>query len=283
MKITRTLLLLFFFIFLIPTIVKATDHGVIDEFDNGTLYSNSIHHRRPAAAIPETNKNKFSFNFTSNFRSKYVTHALAASNGWVWQPSATVEFYHFGFNVWTNFVMEDSADKGEINEVDLTLYYDYKWHNLTIHPYFVAYTYPTSNKRSLDYSAYTDLLPSLHLSYAIGPMDIFADIEVYVHPTPGAVRSEIGIGLTEKLPMKFAIETSGLIGFDNSRYNKATYNISDTTIDYFTYSIAFPWNPIKGFVVKPNANVSSYFQQKFRNATANPVLLWGGIDFSYNL
>lgn len=263
----------------------------IDYLSNGAIYSSSIHQRRPAKAIPETRETmkkksiseNLSASFYSNFRSKYVTHALAASRGWVWQPSATLEWYGAGFNVWGNFVLDDEPDQGKFNEIDLTLYYNIKIHGLTIHPYFAAYLYPTDNKKSLDYSAYTDLLPSIYLAYTLGPIDIFADVEVYVHPRPGAVRSEIGIGFTEKLPLNFAIETSGLVGFDNSRYNKAIYKISDTTFDYFTYSIAFPWNPVKGLVIKPNAHVSAYFQQKFRDATPNPVLLWGGIDFAYNL
>jgi hypothetical protein len=266
------------------------EESPVDFLENGTLYSNTIHHRRPARAIAETwetRKKKsllenVSASVTSNFRSKYVSHALADSLGWVWQPSATIEWYGLGFNAWGNFVLDDEADQGTFNEIDLTLYYDIKIYGFTIHPYFAAYLYPTDNKRSLDYSASTDLLPSIQVAYSAGPVDIFADVEVYAHPNPGAVRAEFGIGVTEKLPLKFGIETSGLVGFDNSRYNKATFNISDTTFDYFTYSIAFPWNPIKGFVVKPNAYVSAYFQQKFRNATPYPVLMWGGVDFAYN-
>lgn len=287
-KIAALLSVLFILLASLPAF--SDEEIEIDYIDNGTLYSNSINHRRPAQAIAETwetrkKKNlveNISTSFYSNFRSKYVSHALADSAGWVWEPAATIEWYGLGFNAWGNFVLDDEPDQGKFNEVDLTLYYDFKTHGFTIHPYFVAYVYPTNNKNSLDYSAYTDLLPSIQVAYSAGPIDIFADVETYVHPTPGAVRAEFGIGLTEKLPLKFGIETSGLVGFDNSRYNKAVFNISDTTFDYFTYSIAFPWNPVKGLVIKPNAYVSAYFQQKFRNATRFPVLVWGGIDFTYS-
>ncbi len=295
MKMIVTASLLFLTLLIsAPLLSAAAEEGKheieIDYFDNGTLYSNTINHRRPPESIAETQETRkkksaidnIAVSFYSNFRSKYVTHALAASEGWVWQPSATIEWYGLGFNVWGNFVLDDEPDQGKLNEVDLTLYYDIKTHGFTIHPYFVAYLYPTNNKNSLDYSAYTDLLPSIQVAYSAGPVDIFADVETYVHPNPGAVRAEFGIGLTEKLPWNFGIETSGLVGFDNSRYNNAVFNISDTTFDYFTYSIAFPWNPIKGLVVKPNAHVSAYFQQKFRNAAKNPVLVWGGIDLSYS-
>ena len=129
------------FLFLIPNIVNAADTQEatqtsmiedeisIDYLSNGTLYSNSIHHRRPALGIAETRESRreksladnISLSFISNFRSRYVSHAVADSVGWVWQPSATIEWYGLGFNVWSNFVIEDSADRGTFNEVDLTI------------------------------------------------------------------------------------------------------------------------------------------------------------------
>lgn len=262
----------------------------IAPLSNGTLYSDFIHHRRPARAIAETKESRkakslfenISTSVYSNFRSRYVSHAVASSDGWVWQPSATIEWYGLGFNVWGNFVLDDIPDQGKINEVDLTLYYDYHILGFTIHPYFTSYLYPTSNKQSLDYSANTDVLPSFHLAYSAGPLDLFTDVQVYVHPTPGALRAEFGIGLTHKLPLHFGIQTSGIVGLGNSKYNNSSYNIDDTNFTYFTYSIAFPWNPIKGFVVSPNAHLSTYFAQKFRNAVQYPVLVWGGVDFTYN-
>ena len=263
----------------------------VDYFNNGTLYSSSIHHSRPAVAISETKDSReakslaenISYSFSSSFLSRYVSHSIADSQGWVWQPAATVEWYGLGFNVWSNFVIEDKADRGTFNEVDLTIYYDYKFHGLTIHPYFTADIYPTNNKLSLDYSSNTDVLPSLHLSYALGPLDIFADLELYVHPNPGALKTEVGVGLTQKIVKNLAIETSGLVGIDNSKYNKAQFNVSDTTCDYFTYSIAFPWNPLKGLVIKPTANVSAFLQKDLRDATRYPVQVWGGLNFAYHL
>ncbi len=269
----------------------AADEVEIDYAANGTLYSVFVHHRRPAKAIAESRESRrgkslldnISTSVESDFLSRYVTHSLACSDGWVWQPSATIEWYGFGFNVWANFVIEDIPDQGKFNEVDLTLYYDFKTHNFTIHPYFVAYLYPTSNKLSLDYSADTDILPALHLAYSAGPLDIFADVQVYAHPNPGAVRTELGMGVTHKLPLKFGIEMSGLVGLNNAKYNRVVFNISETAFTYFTYSISFPWNPVKRLVLKPNAHVSAFFAQKFRDATQFPVQVWGGLNVAYQL
>ena len=268
----------------------ATVEIEIDQFANGTLYSEEIHHKRPTRGIAETPESRrakelvenISYSLHSNFRSKYVTYGNAASASWVWEPSASIEWYGLGFNVWGNFVLADIPDQGKFNEIDLTLYYDIEIHGFTIHPYFTAWIYPTSNKNSLDFSSDTDLLPCIHLAYSVGPLSFFTDLQVYVHPNPGAIRGDVGLGLTHKLPLKFAVQTSAMMGYANRTYNRASYNISDTTVNFFTYNLAFPWNPIKGFVVSPNIHVSTFFQQKFRSAVRYPVLVWGGVDFAYN-
>jgi len=236
----------------------------------------------PEHSKTESLAKEVSLSFSSNFRSRYVSFGIADSEGWVWQPFANIEWKGIGFNVWGNLVMEDKADRGTFNEVDLTAYYDINFHNFNIHPYFTVFLYPTDNKFSLDYSSYSDVLPSLYLSYFFKPFNVFINAQFYTHPTPWALRSEMGLGFTEELPMNFGINSSGLVGFDNSRRNKAEFNISETTFDYFTYSIAIPWKPIKGLVIKPNAYVTAYFQQKFRNATRYPVQVYGGLDLSYN-
>lgn len=291
-KLLIALLLCCIFCIALPAV--ADDESMEDDLvvfiDNGTLYSDFIHHRRPGAAIAETPESRdkksavenISYSVSSNVRSRYVSHSLAASDGWVWQPAATIEWYGLGFNVWGNFVLDDIPDQGKFNEVDLTLYYDYHIKGFTIHPYFTSYLYPTSNKRSLDYSANTDVLPSLHLAYTAGPLDFIADVQLYVHPNPGALRAEFGLGLTHKLPLKFGIQTSGIVGFGNSKYNRSVFGINENALNYFTYNLSFPWNPIKGFVAAPNMHVSTFFAQKFRDRTPYPVLVWGGVDFNYN-
>ncbi|MFH1829594.1 MAG: hypothetical protein ABH871_02290 [Pseudomonadota bacterium] len=262
----------------------------IDYLDNGTLYDYNIHHKRPAKAIPETFESRreksivenLSFSVYSNFPSRYVYQAMASSDGFVWQPSATIELYGVGFNVWGNFVLADIPDQGKFNEVDLTLYYNVKIWGLTIHPYMLFCLYPTDNKRSLDYSAYTDIKPSLHLAYSLGPIDIFTELAVYLHPNKGALILDMGLGFQHEIVKNFGIETSALIGLGNSRFNRSNFNVSETKINHFAYSLGFPWNAVKGLLIKPNANVSAFFSQKLRNAVPYPVLVWGGVDLSYN-
>jgi len=262
----------------------------IDYLDNGTLYNQSIHHRRPAKGIHDTREKKhrksfadaFSYSVTSDFLSKYVFEGVASSRGWVWQPSATIEAYGVGFNVWGNFVMDNIPDQGKFNEIDLTLYYDFNYKGLNIHPFFLACLYPTSNKVSLDYSAYSDLKPQLHVAYSLGPVDIYTDMMLYAHPTPGAFDIDFGLGFQHNLAKRVGITTAAQISFGNSKYNNSQFGINKNRFHHFTYQLGLSVNPVKGLVIEPNINVAAFFSQQFRNAVRFPVLIWGGVDLTYN-
>lgn len=264
--------------------------ALIDYLDNGTLYNYNIHHKRPAKGIYNTkNKKKYktfaeslSYSVNSDFLSKYVYEGEASSRSWVWQPSATIEAYGLGFNAWGNFVLADIPDQGRFNEIDLTLYYNYNYKNLSVQPFFIACIYPTANKISLDYSASTDMKPSLHLAYTLGPIDIYTDVQLYVHPTPGAVIWDMGLGFQHKIVKDVAISTAAQISFGNAEYNNSQFQVKENKVQQFTYELSVSITPVKGFVIEPNINVAAFFSQVLRDAVAYPVLVWGGVDFTYN-
>jgi hypothetical protein len=269
---------------------RATPEESVNYHHNGTLYRVNIHHRRPARGIAETPESRRQKGFLenisttvySNFRSRYVYEGLANSQGFVWQPAATIEAYGVGFNVWGNFVLNDEPDQGRMNEVDLTIYYDTKIGDLTIHPYVMFCFFPTDNEKSLDYSAYTDIKPALHLAYSLGAIDIVTELIFYAHPTAGALLWDFGLGFQHQLVDKLGIETTALFGLGNSRFNRNAFGSPQTRINRFEYSLSLPWNPWRGLVIEPNVHVSTLLPKRFRDAVQTPVLVWGGVDFTYH-
>ncbi|MFH1874859.1 MAG: hypothetical protein ABH859_06720 [Pseudomonadota bacterium] len=249
--------------------------------DSKTIHNPNVHHQRPNAAI-QKQADWFSFSVDSEFLSRYVYQGQASSDGWVWQPSATVEVFNIGFNVWANYVLDDIPDQGKFNEIDLTTYYNLELGNLTIHPYLLLCFYPTDNELSLDYSADTDVKPSLHLAYTLGPIDFFTEVIFYAHPHPGALIFNFGLGFEHEFIENFGIETSALVALANSRFNRQAFGVNKTKFNHFTYSLGLPWKPIKGLTITPQANVSAIFSQDLRNGTLYPFLVWGGLDVSYD-
>ena len=268
----------------------ANTEDSVNHHDSGTLYRVNIHHRRPTQGIAETPESRREKSFVenistsvySNFRSRYVYEGLANSQGFVWQPSATIEIYGVGFNIWGNFVLNDEPDQGRMNEVDLTPYYNATIGNLTIHPYVMLCFYPTDNKNSLNYSAYTDVKPSLHLAYSLGAIDIVTELIFYAHPTAGALLWDFGLGFQHELVDRLSIETTALFGLGNSRFNRNAFGSPQTRINRFEYSLGLAWNPWRGLVIKPNVHVSTLLPKRFRDAVQTPVLVWGGLDLTYN-
>jgi hypothetical protein len=222
----------------------------------------------------------------SNFRSLYVSHGLADSAGWVWQPSGTIEFYGVGFNIWMNMPMDKEPSQGSINEIDYTIYYTITLYNLTINPYFLVIT-SYGNPKSLDYSYHTNIVPSLYVSYAYGPFSVFIDLEMYAYPSPAwALRGQFGLAVNCPLPKNFGVETSAMIGINNALYNKAHLGVDQAAITYFTYDLGVYWKPWRGLKIKPNVHFSTFLPEAFlKNPGGNiptPVLYWGGVDLSYS-
>ncbi len=249
--------------------------------DSKTVHNHNVHHERPETAVKKKTDG-FSFMVDSEFLSRYVYQALASSDGWVWQPSATFETHNIGLNVWANFVLGNIPDQGKFNEIDVTTYYNLEVGDFTIHPYLLLCFYPTDNELSLDYSANTDVKPSLHLAYTLGPLDFFTDFILYAHPHEGALIVDIGLGFEHEIVDGLSIETSALVAFANSRYNRNAFGVNKTKFTHFTYSLGLPWKVGDRLLLTPQANVSAIFSQELRNGALYGFLVWGGIDVSYH-
>ncbi|MDX1387189.1 MAG: hypothetical protein R3257_06330 [bacterium] len=262
------------------TEVSAADE--IDEEHRAILpnsFNPTIHHRRPSHLKTE----HFGLGVYSDIDSRYVWHGLLSSEGAVWQPSFTVEYYGVGFNVWANFPLIGGPNQGQFNEVDFTLYYNKEFKKFTFHTWIYTALYPNGNPTSLDFGV-ASLEWDLHISRPVGPILLFTDLGIRFVSAPGSVFWDVGVGYAKTLPLKFAVETSASFAIANGKFTKAHIAETGGTVPYqFEASLAFPWRPLKGFTVTPKMFISTLLNSTIRAATANPTLIWGGVSLSYEL
>lgn len=261
-----------------------------------TFYSTDSHHELPTKyliTVPPSEKREglpenMMIGLYSNFRSTYVSKELPDSKGPVWQPSATVEAYGFGLNVWANFVLNDEPNQGEFNEVDFTTYYTAHIGHLTIHPYALFMVFPNADPASLDYASEPIIETNLFLEYIIWQFNIFSLTRTQVMgTTPGAVYSHIGVGFKQPFDCGITFETSALMSFGNDRFLTSHYGRMDMNIDTLSFMLGASWNPWKGLTFNPNVNVAIHVVPEIRRAIRqNPDLetyiVWGGLDLAYN-
>lgn len=224
---------------------------------------------------------------TSAFNSRYVSRELPFSRGPVWQPSATVELYGFGFNVWSNFVINDEPNQGQFNEIDFTPHYTAHIGNLSVHPYFMFGIFPNSDNGSLNYTPASVIEGNIYLEYSLWKFVLFGRMRARIKETAGRIYANVGTGFNHHFKKDLAIKTSILLNMGNDKYLSAYYNVMDTNIDALAFMVAVPCEPIDGFTLMPNVNFVVHMVPEIRRAIRqNPnfetYMVWGGINISYD-
>lgn len=257
--------------------------------------SSDVHHRIPTEYVIDVPKGEkrrglsehLAVGFYSNFRSRYVSREYPCSKGPVWQPSFTIEAYNVGFNVWSNFVLNDEPNQGEFNEVDLSLYYTARIKNLAIHAYIMGFLYPNANPASMDYGSEQQMETDLLLRYEIWQMYLFSLARVGLVNTTGQVYWHLGVGFKHPFTSKFAMDTSALMSIGNSRFLKTHAGYDGTSVDALAWTLGFIWKPWKGLSLQPHFDIAVHVSPTVRKAieqqnTFNNTIVWGGLDLAYD-
>lgn len=226
-------------------------------------------------------QHRLGLGFYSDFYSQYVWRGLPASNGFVWQPSATVEYAGFGFNGWANFPVAPQPNQGEFNEVDLSPYYNKQIEKFTLVTWLDLAFYPNGNPKSLD-TGQTSLEWGLHVERPVGPIFLFTDIVAGIVFARGAVFWNMGLGYKKNLPWDFAVQTSALFALANGTFT-AAYVAPVGTVPYqVEWALAFPWTPLNGWTFTPKMSVSTLLTEGLRAASPDPTIIWGGLSVAFS-
>lgn len=257
-------------------------------------YDSNWHYTPPSrhlVAVPAGEKRKgpaehLLIDVTSSLNSQYVSKELPDSKGPVWQPSATVEFYGVGFNVWSNFVLGDEANQGQFNEVDFTAYYTAHIGKLTLHPYFAYFVYPNGNPASLDYTSASQIEADLYIQYNVGDFDLFGRMRTRLKHVAGQIYANVGVGYNHAFPCGMTLIASGLLNMGDSQYLTSQYGPTDTNIDAISFMLGASWK-VYGVTFRPNAHVAIHVVPEIRrkirqNPNLDTYLVWGGLDLSYD-
>ena len=224
--------------------------------------------------------------FVSSLNSQYVSKELPDSKGPVWQPSATVELYGLGLNVWSNFVLNDEANQGQFNEVDFTTYYTAHIGKLTIHPYFTFMVFPNGDPASLDYTPAPVIEGDIYVQYNLGDFDLFGRMRARIKQTSGQVYANAGAGYGHLFPCGMTLLASVLINMGNEQYLSAQYGPTETNIDAAAFMLGASWK-VGGVTFRPNVNLAVHVIPEIRrsirqNTDLDTYLVWGGMDIMYD-
>lgn len=198
--------------------------------------------------------------------SQYVWRGYSLSDdSIVIQPSVSVSYGGFGFNLWGN-LDTDSADQSDFNETDMTLSYDWSFDVVSMGVGYIYYGLAGEDSQEIYYSIGLDtiLAPSL---------TIYRDFDAF-----DGWYISLGIGHSFSFTDDIALDLSAAIGYydlDDSDYSE----LHDGSI---SASMTFPVNDYLS--VTPSLaytfGLSSDSKDEIEDADGDSAHFYGGLTCS---
>jgi hypothetical protein len=207
-----------------------------------------------------------------DFNSRYIWRGIPLSKGAVTQPSAWVSAFNFTFSVWGNFVLNNEANQGEFNEVDLILSYSREWKKITVEPLVQFYLYPNQKDAPATGEG------SLKLSYPIiGPVSVFTSHTFDIVRYGGSYFGNAGLSYEHEFNSKLSLESSLSLGWGSSKFNDVYLGLSKSALNVAIYDLSLTYYPKKFVYIRPHVELSAIVDGELRNQLDDSTIVSGGL------
>jgi len=213
---------------------------------------------------------KFGYGVEADFVSRYVWRGIALSDGPVFQPSMWFSFYGATLSVWGNFVLNDEANQGQLNEVDFNLGYAYRYKNFFVGPLFLFYLYPNQDVAATGEG-------SVVLGFEKGPFKIFTAQLVDIVASPGAYFGLAGGSFEKDLHPKLSLKTSLGVGWANGEFNEANFGVPVAAANVFAWTLDLNWHFHEPLYLRPHMKVTTLLSGTLRDSVEDPTIVSGGL------
>ncbi|HEX5034110.1 MAG TPA: hypothetical protein VFW62_06485 [bacterium] len=220
--------------------------------------------------IPAEEGEGVSWGLEADFVSQYVWRGIALSEGPVLQPSAWLSCQGAIVSVWGNFVLNDEPNQGQLNEIDFTLGYGYRYKDLFVGSLFLFYLYPHQDVAATGEG-------SVILGYQRGPFTVFTIHLFDMIAAPGAYFGVAGGAFEWELHEKLSIKTSAGIGWANAAFNETNFEVSKFAANVFVGNLEFTWSVKGPLYLRPHMKVSVLLDESLRNSVDEATLINGGL------
>ncbi len=224
--------------------------------------------------------------------SAYVWRGMEINDDWVLQPSLTLGYKGFSFNLWGNMDLTDFGEDyctytsdcdsraAQFTEIDLTIAYNHSFDNFTLGVGLIDYLYPnwdnSSDTQEVYLSGSFDVLlqPSLTISYDFNAIDGFY--------------ANFGIGHSFSIIDNFGIDLSSSIGYGGSDYNSVSFGSDDSAFVDFNIGISLPYNATDNIAIIPMLTLTTLLDSDIRDSIENNVYgnddtyIYGGVNVSFS-
>lgn len=250
--------------------------------DNQINFNNPDIHLRVPHDIDKHKKLDLLLEF--DFFSKYVSKGLPSSEGPVWQPSVTLEYYNVGVSVWSNFVLNDEPNQGEFNEVDILPYYNLEIDKFTFIPAVNFIIGVNDNPQSLNHMTHNIIRPQFHISYRVGSLAPYMDTFIYAYPTNRfGMYFDIGLNYNYMFSEFLQLDTSVQLAVGGKRWNSPRIADVGTQLNNFEFILSISYSVSEAVSLAPVIHVVVAIPQSIRKHLNKSDLVWGGLMMKCDL
>ncbi|MEA3333962.1 MAG: TorF family putative porin, partial [Pseudomonadota bacterium] len=224
--------------------------------------------------------------------SKYVWRGIEVNKDPVLQPSLTVAYGGFSFNLWGNMDLTDfgkdecvytsdcESRAGQFTEVDLTLDYSRSFDKLTLGAGIISYQFPNWDDSEDTHELYFALAYDCLLQPALTIYYDFDEVNGFY--------TNFSISHSFTVNDKIGIEMSSSVGYGDLDYNKAYFGIDDDALVDVNAGIAVPFQVTEKITITPMLTLTSIIDSDLRDSVENnsccddETNIYGGIAIGFS-
>lgn len=224
--------------------------------------------------------------------SKYVWRGLEVNEDPVLQPSLTLAYGGFSFNVWGNMDLTDFGEDecvytsdcesraGQFTEIDLTLDYSHSFDKFTLGAGIISYQFPNWDESEDTHEVYLALAYDCLLQPALTIYYDFDEVEGFY--------ANFSVGYSFAINDKVGIDLAGSVGYGDSDYNMAYFGVDDSALVDANCSVAMPFQVTDKITITPMLNLTSVVDSDLRDSVEsnsccdNETNIYGGVAVSFS-
>ncbi len=223
--------------------------------------------------------------------SSYVWRGMEINDDWVLQPSLTLDYKGFSFNLWGNMDLSNFGEDycsytsdcdsraGQFTEIDLTIAYNHSFDKFTLGVGLIDYLYPnwdnSSDTQEVYLSGSFDVLlqPSLSIYYDFNALDAFY--------------ANFAIGHSFSFNDNLGLDLSSSIGYGDSDYNAGSFGSADSAFVDFNIGVSLPYKATDNIAIIPMLTVTTLLDSDIQDSIENnaygndDTYVYGGVNVSF--
>ena len=208
--------------------------------------------------------------------SRYIWRAVPYSDGATVQPSVWKSVHALTLSLWSNLVVVDRIDRGQLNHLFVSATYRADAGRFTIEPGVQAY----HTKAFDEVAATTSTEGVVRISTGVSAFRFFTNHSVDVQAYRGAYFGDAGLAHLRRIGPRAEVSTQFAISWATARFNSAFYGVAKSAVNYASLSGQVTIRLNDHWSLRPHAELQPIIDTALRRALRENAFFTAGVGVS---